>query len=174
MTDAGQQEGVSLTGGQGALPLARTHGLITARVADELLVYDLKRHFAHRLSCTAALLWTGCNGKRSVTELSALLQPEAHGAVANDVVAYGLRRLDRTHLLEARTESASDAVVCSRRELLRRLTLAGVTVGLPVIASLAVPTALMAQASCLPLGAACQRSLIPCCPGLRCTGAGCK
>ncbi|GAC1458806.1 MAG: hypothetical protein PVSMB1_08720 [Gemmatimonadaceae bacterium] len=175
MTDDGQQQEASPLNGANTRPRARDHAIVTARVADELIVYDLERHVAHRLNRTAGLLWTHCNGEHSAAQLGVLLQPDFHGQLAADVVAYGLGRLHRKRLLRASSGVPVDVAICSRRELLRRLALAGITVGLPVVASLAVPTALMAQASCLPLGAACSpQGLLKCCALFHCNGGVCK
>jgi coenzyme PQQ synthesis protein D (PqqD) len=44
-------------------PLARSDGLIVQELDGELLVYDLERHRAHRLSETAAFVWRRCEGE---------------------------------------------------------------------------------------------------------------
>lgn len=167
MTNDDQRAATTALAGWNTHPRAREQGLVTARSGDELLVYDLERHIAHRLNHTAALLWAHCDGERSVAGLRVLLERDVGAPLSTDVVWYGIRRLDRKRLLGAGTKLPGDVVICSRRELLRRLTRAGVVMGVPVVASLAVPTALLAQVSCLPIGSDCSNDVRPCCsPGV--------
>lgn len=169
MTNDDQRAATTAPAGWDTRPRAREQGLVTARSGDELLVYDLERHIAHRLNHTAALLWTHCDGERSVADLRVLLERDVGAPLSTDVVWYGIRRLDRKRLLGAGTKLPDDAVICSRRELLRRLTRAGVVMGIPVVASLAIPTALLALTSCLPSGADCTSDPRPCCAPAVCS-----
>ncbi len=54
-------------------PQARQDKLLVQEVGDELVVYDQKRHVAHSLNRTAALVWQNCDGQRTVADLAALL-----------------------------------------------------------------------------------------------------
>ena len=53
------------------LPLARREAIITKEVDGELLVYDVARDKAHCLNATAAAIWQLCDGRTSVSEISA-------------------------------------------------------------------------------------------------------
>src|SRR5215813_1471644 len=53
------------------LPAAREEGLIVQEMADEVLVYDQKRHRAHCLNETAALVWRALDGKSTAAEVAA-------------------------------------------------------------------------------------------------------
>ena len=57
-----------------AMPRARQEKLLVHELTDEVLVYDLKRHKAHSLNKTAALVWQRCDGKSGVTEITRLLE----------------------------------------------------------------------------------------------------
>src|SRR6266536_4274689 len=57
-------------------PKARKAELIVREFADELLVYDKKRHEAHCLNRTAAVIWKHCDGRTSVAEIAQHLAHE--------------------------------------------------------------------------------------------------
>lgn len=50
-------------------PAARTDGLVTEAVEDELVVYDERTQTAHGLSREAAAVWSRCDGRRSSVEI---------------------------------------------------------------------------------------------------------
>ena len=153
------------------LPLARTEDLIVVDADGETLVYDLVHHRAHCLNPSAATVWRLSDGTRSITRLTAATAEVIGNGVDEDLVWYTLRRLNGAHLL-ARPLPAPPASVVPRRELLRRLAAAGVSlIALPAIATIIAPTTLQAQVSCLPEGSPCDnRSGLPCCAPLRCQG----
>lgn len=143
-------------------PRARSDRLAVKVLPDEVLVYDLIRHRAHALNRVAAAVWRQCDGTRTPTEIARATAAEGSPLVV-EVVDYALAALDRAHLLEAPAGAGHRRPRASRRELLRQV---GIAALLPVVASVAVPTA-AAAASCLGEGAACE-GLGPCCPGLAC------
>lgn len=150
-------------------PLARTEGLVVEALDDEVLVYDLERHRAHCLNGTAAVVWRGCDGKRSVDDLAALLGCEVGTPVSVELIRHALAELSRRRLLN---EAAGVEPGLSRREMLRKAGLAGAAAvaAVPVIKSIVAPTA--AQAStCLGPGSSCSSSS-ECCSGL-CSGSTC-
>ncbi len=127
--------------------LARHQDLVVQELPDEVMVYDLKRHKAHCLNKTAALVWNHCDGQTSVTELTAVLRREAGSAVDEDVVWYALEKLNKAELLEGTLNlPVKDGM--SRRRMMRRL---GTMIVIPAVISLVAPTAL-AQASVVTLG----------------------
>jgi hypothetical protein len=139
-------------------------------IDGETLVYDLARHRAHCLNAEAARVWRLCDGQTSVDQMATSVA-EATGAAADeDLVWYALRRLNGARLIDGLREVAPARAV-TRRDLLQRLTAAGLGVLLlPTVASIVAPTTLQAQASCLPTGAPCSRSGGPPCCGGRCRG----
>lgn len=151
------------------LPLARTDQLLVVDVDGETLVYDLARHRAHCLNAVSAIVWRLCDGKTDVA-LMARAVADATGTVADeDLVWYAIRRLHGARLLDG-IGPAVPARPVTRRALLRRMSAAGVAAMLlPAVASIVAPTTLQAQASCLPSGAPCSRTL-----GLRCCTGNCR
>ena len=81
-----------------------------------------------------------------------------------------LHDLGLAHLLE----SPGPAKGLTRRELIRRLG-AAAAIALPLVSTVAAPTAAEAQ-SCIPQGAFTCSLVTPpfCCPGLTCTVGGCQ
>jgi hypothetical protein len=125
----------------GSLPRAREEELLVHELLDEVLVYDLNRHRAHSLNRTAALIWRHCDGKTTTAEMAALVQRELNLPVDEDLVWQALRRLGRANLLQERFALPAHAGHCSRREVMRKLGMAG---GLAIVTSILVPTAAQA------------------------------
>jgi len=126
------------------LPLPRVRDLVVRELAGELVVYDGARHRAFCLNPTVASVWKSCESRTSPEEARRRLERELGRKVPDDVVWLALDQLRRTGLL------AEPAVAAprhpSRRQVLRRIGVAGAAL-LPVVASLAVPPA-VAAASC--------------------------
>jgi len=118
-------------------PKARQNDLLVEQIGDETVVYDGQRQEAHSLNRAASIVWQNSDGTRTIPQLAAMLGT-AMGVEPNEsIVEYALDRLAGAHLLE-------DSSV-SRRDLVRRMTFAGVAaVGLPVVLSIVAPTDAMA------------------------------
>jgi len=71
-------------------PAVRRSGLVVRELADETVVYDLDRHQAHCLNRTAAIVFRGADGTRSLDELGALLGPDANRAEREGAVRASL------------------------------------------------------------------------------------
>jgi len=144
------------------MPRKRQEELLVHELADDLLVYDLKRHKAHSLNKTAALVWSRCDGESKISDTVASLEQEVGASVDQSVVYFALQQLDRANLLirerGANTEIESRI---SRRQLVGKLGLAAAA-SLPLIVSLVSPAT--AQASCRPRDAACTLDS-ECCSG---------
>lgn len=126
-------------------PTARTNGLVVQEVPQEVLVYDLESDKAHCLNQTAAMVWKACDGKTSVSEIAGLIGSQTGGTVSDDLVWLAIDQLNEHSLLE--TEVKSRFAGESRRQVLKRIGLASM-VALPIIASLAAPTSVLASTSC--------------------------
>jgi len=145
-------------------PRARVDELVVREVEDETLVYDLKRHRAHSLNQTAALVWRWCDGRTTVLEMAQRLQAELRLPADEEVVLLALDRLGRSHLLQERVTSKEEAVRVSRRAVARKVAMAaGMTVLLPVVTSIVAPTP-AAAATCLATGQSCTQNT-QCCSG---------
>jgi hypothetical protein len=73
-----------------ASPAARTDGLITETIDDEVVVFDLDDDFVSRLNRPASLVWRYCDGRHSIAELVAILVEELGDTADEDVVLIGL------------------------------------------------------------------------------------
>jgi hypothetical protein len=135
---------------------------VIKQLPDEVLVYDLENHQAHCLNASAALVWSRCDGRKTVRDISLLLQ-QADGQFTEEVVVYALTQLGRFSLLEERAEVPDGLRLVSRRELGRKLGLA-TAAALPFVISIVAPTAASA-ATCGNVGVPCVSNAV-CCSGL--------
>jgi hypothetical protein len=126
------------------MPRARTDGLIVEKFADETLVYDLRRHKAHCLNSTAALVWRRCDGRTTVAEVAATLQQELSVPASEAVVWMALERLARAQLMMTRVTVPESRARRTRRALIRA---AGISLLLPVVESIVAPHAAEAASS---------------------------
>jgi hypothetical protein len=152
------------------MPLARREELVIEEFADEILVYDLKRHRGHCLNSTAALVWRRCDGRTTVAEVAATLQKELSlpaGEAGEAVVWLALDRLTRAQLLMARVTVPESRARRSRRASSSRRALiraAGISFLLPMVESIVAPHAAEAASTttsakcmaCAGIGLACS------------------
>jgi len=138
------------------MPRARQDELVVEELPDETLVYDLKRHKAHCLNRTSALVWQHCDGRTTVAEVAALLERQLKIPADEAVVWMALDRLGRAHLLSEPVTLPADRTQYSRREVLRTLRRAAAISLLPVVASIVAPRA-AAAASCVTAGVCVTR-----------------
>jgi Coenzyme PQQ synthesis protein D (PqqD) len=139
---------------ESVVPKARDNELVFQEIEDELLVYDLKRHQAHCLNRTAALIWENCDGKKTVRGLARLLEQKSGVVTDEEVVWLGLSQLNKSHLLQEEIAPSAGPATVSRRELGRRLG-AATALSLPLITSIVSPTAAQAV-SRRPDGSSCE------------------
>jgi hypothetical protein len=145
------------------MPRARSEQLLIHELADEVLVYDLKRHKAHSLNETAALVWNQCNGQTTVKETARYLEEKLGTSVDERVVLFALKQLYRARLLrEDEVDFAKSKARISRRELILKYGLPAAA-SLPLIVTLVAPTAAQGG-SCLPRDASCTADS-QCCSG---------
>lgn len=130
-----------------SMPQARTEGLLTQELTDELLVYDLDRKKTHCLNQTAALTWKHCDGRTTLAEVRGILEEQMRTPVDGDVIRLALDQLDRHHLLANRITRSAENERPSRRVMIRRLGLAA-AITLPLITSMIAPTAAQAGSPC--------------------------
>ena len=122
-----------------SLPKARKDDLVTRQIPGELLVYDLKRHKAYCMNDTAAAVWKGCDGKRTVADLAAKLQRNQKSPVDEKIVWLALDQLEKSFLLQTKAARPLGLPTVSRRSLIR----AGIAtaIALPLVTMIAAPTA---------------------------------
>ena len=139
-------------------PRARQDGLVVRVLEDEVLVYELDEHKAHCLNDTAARVWKRCDGKSTAADIARSLAEELGEPVDEGVVWLALGELWKLHLLEGEEQPAENGI--SRKQFVRKAGLAA-AVTLPVVSSLAVPSAAMAVTG-VPCGQPCTVGGIPC------------
>jgi hypothetical protein len=149
-------------------PRMRVQGLVVEDIPDEVLVYDLKRHKAHCLNLTAALVWRRCDGKTTASEIARRVSIQLDAPFEEEFVWLALRQLDKLHLLESSPLFPPSIAGISRRALIRNLGIAA-AVAVPLVTSIVSPTP--AQAStCAGHGQVCGINGLGCCSGLACPG----
>lgn len=141
---------------QNGQPQARKLDLVTREVADEVLVYDLKRHKAHCLNQTAALIWKYCDGQKSVADIAGLVGKDVNTTVDEATIWLAVDQLGKANLLEERVIRPAGIPRVTRREAVRRMGL-GAALAIPVVMSIVSPTlaqisscTIIAQLSCTP------------------------
>ncbi|MBA2379201.1 MAG: hypothetical protein H0V76_06475 [Blastocatellia bacterium] len=148
------------------IPAARNVELVIQELEDELLLYDLVHNKAFCLNSTSREVWGYCDGTRSAEDIAQLIGDQ-------DVVWLALNELRSNHLLTNDLPSGKVLNGISRREAIKRIGL-GSAAALPVILSMAAPTAAQTQSIC---GKQCGNdtacnsigSVCPSCVGMLCT-----
>jgi hypothetical protein len=128
-------------------PAVRRTGLVVRELPDEVIVYDLDRHQAHCLNRTAAIVFRGADGTRTLDDLGALLGAGHAKAERKTAVHAALDQLATAHLLDPGV-TLGEAEPASRRSVLRQAGL-GVALLLPAVASVLAPAPAEAAATCV-------------------------
>lgn len=124
-------------------PIARKQGITIEELAGELIAYDKETQRAHCLNRSAVEIWRCCDGNMTIEEIADHLGQELGLPRDPALVRLGLEQLKAAQLLEPGSMEPSPAALPNRRELGRRLSLAALA--LPLVTSITVPTAAMAQ-----------------------------
>lgn len=132
-------------------PRARRDAVFAEKLAAETILYDKAAHRAHSLNQTVGLVWELADGQRSIAEVAAELHRELGVPADESVVLLALQELARCGLLEEPIPAESGPERLSRREVARRLALAGASAAmLPLVASVLAPTPAMASSGLTP------------------------
>lgn len=152
-------------------PLARTQGVVVQETPGELLIYDTDAARAHSLNETAASVWMASDGTKSVAEIAASLGvvAGANPAQAEGIVWLAIEQLQENDLMQS--SLVWEKAGSSRRELLRNVGLVSAVV-LPLVASLAVPSSVLAQGSCLCVNPGDCLAQTSCPSTVNCNGSG--
>ncbi|HEY5260931.1 MAG TPA: PqqD family peptide modification chaperone [Solirubrobacteraceae bacterium] len=122
-------------------PQARTEGVISEVVGDDVVVYDQVTHTAHSLSAAAASVWNLCDGKRSAEDIADALSMKLA------MVAQAIADLSDCGLLD--DSPLASSVGISRREAAKRLVqVGGAAFAAPLIYSVAIAPAIAAASTC--------------------------
>ena len=152
-------------------PIARRSGIVVKKMDNEVLVYDTERHQAHCLNSNAAVIWEHCDGSRTVSELSDLLQnndPDMTENEKENLVWIALNQLEKSHLLNQPIARSEPIKGMTRRQLMKAAGVAAL-IAVPVVSTILAPTAAHAS-TCLASGQGCSLSA-QCCSGLCSVGA---
>jgi len=127
-------------------PRALRSNIFTESLADETILYDKAAHKAHSLNKTVAMVWESADGQKSVGEIAGVLHRNLGLPEDRSIVLLALEELQTAGLLETTPEVGEGEERPSRRQVARRLALAGASVGLvPLVASVLAPTPAMAS-----------------------------
>lgn len=158
-------------------PIARSVGLVIQEMPDEVLVYDLETNKAHCLNETAAFIWSACNGKNSISDITRLFVNQSNKSVDESLVWLAIDQLSEINLLEF--ELRANFQGQTRREVIKKIGLASV-IALPIVASLVAPIDALANTTCSQVvaggGGGCTTGNGTPCSGIPCTAcadAGC-
>ena len=151
------------------IPVARKQGLVVQEMPEEVLIYDLDTNKAHCLNKTAAFVWKSCDGNKSVADITKSFESGFGSPVEEDLVWLAIEQLNDKNLLsESLTTNFKGQ---TRREVIKKIGFASI-IALPIVASIAAPTSVLASASCacvVPGDCPAQTG----CPSLvNCNGAG--
>lgn len=154
-------------------PIARTENLLSTELASgEVVVFDKERNRAHCLNPAAAVVWRGCDGRRTASELAAFVA-EATGTAPDETVVWAsVMELRKLRLLKGIPDAVVPGVGLTRREALVRAgaRAAAAAALVPLVHTVLAPKS-AAAASCLQSGAACTAGA-ECCSG-SCVGNVC-
>jgi hypothetical protein len=127
-------------------PKAVQNNIFLERLADETILYDKANHKAHSLNQTVALVWESADGQRSVDEIATILHRSLGVPEDRTIVLLALEELQTAGLLEMWEEIMDAPQQASRRQVARRLAVAGISAALvPFVATVLAPTPAMAS-----------------------------
>ena len=126
-------------------PEARKDGLVIQDMPEEVLVYDLNTNKAHCLNQTAAFVWKACDGNNSIADITRMFEKQSGDQINEDLIWLAIDQLNENDLLTSKINSRFHGE--SRRSVIKKIGLAAV-IALPVVASLAAPTSVLALVSC--------------------------
>lgn len=130
-------------------PVARTNQLKIESLPDETVVVDLDRNKAHCLNKTASAVWGYCDGKTTPAEMAARLHSEFGLPARESLARNAIQQLAKANLLEAGSLGEPPLKLPTRREMSRDLSIRAALL-VPLITSIAVPTAALAQSTSRP------------------------
>ena len=124
-------------------PQARKDELLIEDAANELVVYDTQTDKAYVLNPAAAAVWRACNGKRSIQELTRYLNQRT--PTTEQAVWYALGQLNE--LLEQPVTPPREFTKMTRRDFLKRASVAAGAAAIPVVVKIVAPTPAHAQSA---------------------------
>ena len=127
-------------------PRAIRKNIFTESLANETILYDKANHQAHSLNKTVAMVWEAADGDKSIDEIAGILHDGLGIPKDRGVVLLAIEELATAGLIETPVEVSRFAEPTSRREVMRKLGLAGASAALvPFVVSVVAPTPAMAS-----------------------------
>jgi hypothetical protein len=122
-------------------PQARSDTLLRTDLAEEVVIYDSGTKHAHSLNRLAVLVWTNCDGRNTIADLSRLASAELGLPIGEASIRSALRQLEAANLLASQLEAAATKTIGRRQMLQKAGQMGAIVVATPVVASILVPTA---------------------------------
>ena len=127
------------------MPEARSTGLLTEQVDNEIVVYDTESKDVHCLSPLAAAVFEQCDGRTDLSAIAESAGVRLGRPVTKDEVSEAIAQLEERSLLE-RPPVLIQQEGFSRRDLAKKTARVGAAVAsVPLITSIVAPTAAMAD-----------------------------
>jgi hypothetical protein len=135
------------------MPSRISQNVSMQQIGAETLVYDGQRHLAFCLNASSGAVWKMADGTRTMAQIAHATSLEIGAEVSEVLAGYIVETLRADGLLEPTTQSGNGNGVeatpgISRRAMLQRLGVGGAML-LPVVASIAAPTAAQAYNGCV-------------------------
>ena len=123
---------------------ARREDIIVREIKGEFVLYDEQALRAHELNAAAGSVWRHCDGETSIRSLADAVAAETELPADEEIVHLALAQLSKAGLLEGPQEGFEPRI--SRRQIIQRLGMASsLTVLLPMVGTIVVPSSAMAQ-----------------------------
>ncbi|GEM_PF-3148938 len=137
-------------------PKARELDLLVRQVEDDVVVCDLTRHRTICLNATTAMVWRACDGRRTVEGIAEIVGKRAGIPIVDPLLVWiALDKLSKEGLLVDPVAPPPEAANPARRAMLRKmLVTGGLSLALPAISSILLPTPAYAV-TCIPAGGGC-------------------
>jgi hypothetical protein len=129
------------------MPRGIRQDISVQKIGRETLVYDRRSHKAFCLNECSSIVWDLANGERTLDELTHLVSAALNASIDQELVMLAMQQLREQQLMELAPSGCPQEPI-SRRDVLRKLG-AGCAALLPVIASIAAPTAAQAYSGCV-------------------------
>lgn len=128
-------------------PIARKSDIVMQEIDDETLIYDIIENKAFNLNHTSAMVWSLCNGARTVADIAKDMTGKLDSVITEDFVWLAVEQLKKDNLLEDCTAIVIPFEGLSRRKIIRKVGLASL-VAFPIISSLLAPLPIHAASGC--------------------------
>ena len=116
-------------------PLARKVDIFVENLPEEVVLYDKTNNKVHCLNKTAAAIWEGCDGTRTVDNLAHIVAAKLGTPADRKLVLLALEELEKANLVEAGTVTAPHAAFTSRRDAMGKMALAGSALVATIVAA---------------------------------------